>query len=105
MIDVKGDVERCRGLLYVGEHVDERRVDRLGIDDRDPGVNAQDLDVCNGAQPLQYGPQATCRECQRIAAGEDDLPDLRVVGDVVEGRIEIIFAQRLAAVTDHVAAK
>ncbi len=103
VVGVKGDVDRLARAL---EGFPERLADRIGIDRRDAGVQADDLHMVDAAQPLHDRAEPARREHQRIAAGEDHLPDLRVGGDVAEGNLQRLGRQWLAGHgPDHLAAE
>jgi hypothetical protein len=67
--------------------------DRRRLDRRHAGVEAHDLDVVDGRQPPAQVAQAARRQHQRVAAGDDHLPDLRVGGDVGEGGVQLFRRQ------------
>ena len=57
-------------------------------------------------QPLHDLSQPARRQHQRIAAGEDHLPDLRMVGDIGDGRVHRLGDQRAQPLRpDHFAAE
>jgi hypothetical protein len=81
-------VERHIGRLAAGlQGRDERLVNALRLHHRHAGVESDDLDVIDGGKPLHDLGQAARREDQRVAAGEDDLPDLRMVRDIGESPV------------------
>lgn len=96
-------IDRLAARLQRGH---KRCVDLLRIDDWNAGVEADDLDVIDGSKPGQQFFETPGRQNQRIAAGEDHLPDLRMGADIVESGIEFAGIQRTHTLrTDHLAAK
>ena len=73
---------------------------------RHAAVHAHDLDVLDRTQRAHDFAQPPRRQDQRIAAGQDDLPDVGMRADVIERRRQRGARQRLpAARPDHLAAE
>ena len=73
MVGVQRDIDR---LAVAAQSRDQSPVTRSGVERRDAGVQAQDFDMIELAQPRVDLGEPARREHQRIAAGEDHLPDL-----------------------------
>ncbi len=80
-----GDVDRLARSL---ERVDQLRGHAAGIGDRHARVPAQHLDVRHRAQALRHVGDAARREHERVAAGQDHLPDAGIGGDVGDRPVE-----------------
>ncbi|EGE58736.1 hypothetical protein RHECNPAF_280035 [Rhizobium etli CNPAF512] len=99
MIGVQRHVDRLAARL---QGSDQRRIDLFGIDHGNAGVEAHDLDMRDCRQRLHDFAEPARGKHQRIAAGEDDLPDLLVVGYVIEGCLHCGGIERAEALRpDH----
>jgi hypothetical protein len=65
-----------------------------GVDHRDAGMKADHPDMGDAAQRRRDGSQPARRKDERIAAGDDHLPDLAALADIGEGRVERLARQR-----------
>ena len=98
-----GELARVVGMEHhVGrlarrlERAHERRRHARGLDHRHAGVHADDLDVLDRRQRLDDLPETPRREHERIAAGEDHLPDLAMVADIAQRGVELLARERRA---------
>ena len=96
VVDV--DVQPHRVVLR--QHLAELVVDPLGQEDRDPGADPDDLDVGDLAQAAEGGLEELRRQRQAVAAGDEDVADLRRPADVVELRLELAAVEVLGRVAD-----
>ena len=101
VVDVQRHVGRLAGRL---ERADELGRDPVRLDHRHAGVHADDLHMRHRRQRLDDLAEPPRRQHQRIAAGEDDLPDFGMRADVVERRVELGARERGPA-PDHLAAE
>src|SRR5665213_4254963 len=99
MIGVDRDIDR----LFCRESGDQRRVDTFRVGNRHAGVEADDRDMRNAVERPDQRTKPPRREQERIAAGDDDLPDLLVAADVTERRVKLGDAQLLVAAPDLLA--
>ena len=104
----RGGGGQLAGVVGVQDHVDggsdverveQGRVDPAAVDDRDPSVDADDPDVLDRVEGDEQAAELGRGQDQWVAAAEDDLPDLSVLADVGEGRVELGLAE------DHGAAR
>jgi hypothetical protein len=78
--------------------------DAVGIGDRNTGVNADDPDVIDGREIPHDPRKPAFRQHQRIAAGQDHLPDVLARADVAERfRIGLIRDGAVLARAHHLA--
>jgi hypothetical protein len=85
MIEVGIEVERV--ILF--EEVTEFRCYSLRQDYRNPAADPDDLHVRNVAEPTEQMVQFRIGQHERIAAGEDDIADFRVRGNIVKCGIPV----------------
>ncbi len=92
-----------------GRALDPQRRDHLGIDapgigDWNTGVDADDLHMMDPGKIGHDLGQPARRQHQRIAAGQDDFPDLRMGADVIQRRaVGVIGQGRGLSWSDHFA--
>ena len=99
-------VQHHIGRLALGfERPHELRRDAGGIGGRHAAVHADHLDVRDRREPRHHLLEAPRGEHQRIAAGQHDLPDLRMRRDVAERAVELLRRQRCGGGSDHLAAE
>ena len=98
---VVGVKRHIGGLAARLEGGDEVLAHPLRLDDRHAGVEADDLHVLDAGKPLRDLREAARREHQRIAAGEDDLPDLRMGRDIGEGLVHGLRRERAETLRPH----
>ena len=98
MIEVRVHVHRVV-LLH---HLAELRRDALRQVRGDAAPDADDLDVRNGAQILEQILEAPIAQHHRIAARHDDVANLRMLPDVLEGGV-VLIERDLLGIT-HLAA-
>ena len=97
VVDV--DVEPHRVVLR--QHLAELVVDPLGQEDRDPGADPDDLDVGDLAKAAQERISRSFGASVRpIAAGDEDVANLRRAADVVELGLELAAVEVLGRVAD-----
>ena len=103
VIGVQGNIDRLARAL---QRLDQVVGDRLRIDGRDAGMEADHLHMVDLGQPLRQLSQSPRRQHQGIAAGDDHLPDLGVLGHIGQRCVERLGRQWLEAVgADHFAPK
>ena len=89
--DLPGVVElriEVKGMVLL-EHPAELRRDPLGKSAGDPGTDADHLDRGNTVDPGEYVFQAVIRHHQGIPAGEEDVPQLGMLADVVDTLVDL----------------
>src|SRR5215471_12147361 len=84
MVRMDHDIDR----FLCGECRDERGIDPSRIDYRHPRVKPDDAEMRHLIEGVHDLPKPTRRQKQRVAAGDNHLPDLRALAYVVEGTIE-----------------
>ena len=88
------------------EGIDHLGADAGGIGDGHAGVEADDPDVINRGKIGHDLPDPPRRQHQRIAAGQDDFPNLLVVTDIGECvRVALVGERTVLARSNHLAAK
>ena len=103
VVGVQRDVDRLAGRL---QGRDQLVGDHLRLDGRNAGVEAHHLHVVDPRQPGHHVAQAARRQDEAVAAGDDDLPDVRALGDVGHGGVQRLRRQRAQALgPDHLAAE
>ena len=85
VVGVQGDID---GLAGAGEGGHQGRGDLLRCHHRNAGVVTHDPHMRDGGQPVGQVAQPPGRQDQRVAAGDDHLPDARGPGDVVQRRLQ-----------------
>ena len=85
-------------------HLAELRRDALGQVRRDAAADADDLDVRDRAQILEEILEAPVAQHHRIAAGHDDVANLRMLADVLERRV-VLIERDLLRVADLAASR
>jgi hypothetical protein len=81
MVELSVQVHRIMLLEYPAQ----LRCDPLRKHARHSGPQPDDLDVRDPPQLGEDGIQLIVRQGKRVAAGEEDIPDLPVLPDVVQG--------------------
>ena len=102
---VVGVQHHVGGFAFDLERADHFAGDARRLGDRHAGVDADDFDMVDGRKPRHHVLDPARRQHQRIAAGEDDLPDVGTRGDVIDRGVELFRGQWLGARTDHLAAE
>src|SRR5204863_2575334 len=75
-------------------------VELLGQRDRDARADADDIDVRNPRQAVEEELQLGGRQGQRVAAGDNDVADFGVGGDIVD-HAAVVAADGVPPATDH----
>ncbi len=101
VVDVDDEVDRS----VTPRQLAECRRKTAGEDRWRSRVNPQDPNVRYRAETREHRAQIRIGEDQRIAPAENDLPDLRVLGDVAQRRLELVPAQRTGWLADELAAE
>ena len=110
-LDRIGQLARMVGVDY---HVDrllrlqrphQRGADPARIGHRNPCVEADDLDVLDCGQGLDDRGYAPRRQQEWVAAGDDDLPNLRPLANIGVGAVERRRIEHRALGADLLAAK
>ena len=101
MVGVDHDIDR----LFRGQRRNQRRRYPAGIDYRDAGVKAYHAEMRNCVEGAHDPGEAARRQHQRVAAGDDDLPDLGPLADIGEGAVERRRLQHRRRLADGLAAK
>lgn len=81
MVGVQRDIDRLAARLQCRDH---RRIDLPGIDDRNTRMETHDLHMRDPGKRLHDLVEPARGKHQRIAAGEDDLPDLLMTAYIIE---------------------
>ena len=103
---VVGVQRHIRRLALGLQRADERRRDARRIDQRHARVEADHLHMGDRAEPADESAQAPRGQDQRIAAGDDHLPDLGPARDVGEGGRKRVGGERAEPLRpDHLAAE
>ncbi len=102
---VVGMQQQPHGLVAGFQRRDQIVADTPGVDDRHAAVDADHAQMRDGIQPFDHLFQPARRDDQRIAAGEDHLPDRRMPRDIVDGGIELVRAQAFRTRPYHLAAE
>jgi len=87
------------------QRFDQFRRDARGIDDRHAGMDAQHFDVIDLIEPGYGRGKSPIGQHQRIAAGENDFPNLGMFPDIIQRPIERVSRQHSARLTDLFAPK
>ncbi len=95
--DVKRLVRRQRG--------NQRGADPARIDDRHAGMKADDGKVRDRFEAADDRGDPARRQQERVAAGDDDLPDLGMLRDIAEGAVERRRREQSVALADLLAAE
>src|SRR5262249_35808936 len=98
---VDHDIDRARR----GKRPDQSGGDAAGGYHRDPGVETDDLDVIDPVERRDQPGDPARRQHKRVAAGDDDLPDLGPAADIGEGAFERGAPEPRAARADLLAAE
>ena len=84
---------------------DEGGADPPRLGDRHAAVKADHREMRDRLEPANDRSDAARRQQQRVAAGDDDLPDLGMRGDVIEGAAERRRLEQPVAPADLLAAE
>ena len=96
VVEVEVDPER----VVLREHLAQLVVDPLGQEDRHAAADPDDLDVGDLAQAAEDRFEQLRREGQAVAAGDQDVADLRGPAQVVELRLVVLAVEVLGRVAD-----
>ncbi len=96
VVEVQVDPER----VVLLEHLAQLVVDALRQEDRDAAADADDLDVRDLAQAAQDLLEQLRRKGQAVAAGDQDVADLRRPAQVLELRLVVAAVEVLGRVAD-----
>ncbi len=91
--------------LFRGERRDQRATHSPCIDHGNPGMKAQDSQMWDLIENANDLPDATRREQKRVTPGDDHLPDLRPLTNVVEGARQGGSVEHRSLFADDLAAK
>ena len=104
--DLRGDLVRVVEVevdpqrVVLLEHLAQLVVDPLRQEDRHPRADPDDLDVRDLAQAAQDRLEQLRRQRQAVAAGDQDVADLRRPAQVVELRLVVLAVEVLGRVAD-----
>src|SRR6266478_9544484 len=91
--------------FFRGECLDQLRVHPPWVYDRNTGMKADHPEMGNLVERSHDLRDAPRRKKKRIAAGDDYLPDLGMIADVIDGACERRRCQHRRVLTDNFAAK
>src|SRR5215472_9679977 len=98
-------MDRHINRLFGGKRFDERVIDAARINDRNPRVKTDYAEMGYLIERLHDFGDPPRREQKRITAGDDHLPDLRALTDVVESALERFPVEHRTFLADDFAAE
>src|SRR5215472_10530118 len=98
-------MDRHIDRLFGSERFYERVIDAARIDDGNPRVETDHGEMRYLIKHARYFGQTPRREQKRIAAGDDHLPDLRALTDVLQSALERFPVEHRTFLADDLAAE